>query len=597
MSIQSIISEDLSLAQVFQSFYRVPDYQREYVWGEADVKGERGDEVEQFLKDIFGEFEQANSSDAPEYFIGTIVVCMGEDNVFDLIDGQQRTTTSFLTLCALRDILSESNTDVPSTLKGQIADGNTDWKGVTVQRMRLDLQYEDANGVLNEYGNGRGYEARNEGTRSIQNLYNAYDAIREFLKDAFKNEPGDIGRFYGYFTNKVKLIRIKTPNVSRALKIFETINDRGVGLDAMDLLKNLLFMNANHSDFSKLKELWKELTQEIYKANEKPLRFLRYYLMASFNVDTKLREEEIYDWLTKNEKQTQHASNPLGFAERLKEAAKAYKNFVDGKNPKGVVEFGIKNTRSLGGSAVKQHFVLLLAGRHLDTALFTRFCYQIEEMMFVWLISGVSAKDYERIIVQAARELRKINNKSSFDDFEKKFFLEEKLKHSDDFQKEIETLSRWDFRKFRLKYFFAKITQYFDIRAYGAEGRVLSHYLDTKNDIEHIMPEDPNEGAINEFGERFDDNQLINRLGNLMLLEQSINRVIKNDAYSFKASKYVTSQFLLARCQEKLLNLGQDDKITKAMRLLNPAIKWNVQAIEERQLWLAKIALNVWNIK
>src|ERR1019366_9170942 len=49
---QSIKSEDMTLKRAFQDFYTVPDYQREYVWGEADGKGQRGDEVEQFLRDI-----------------------------------------------------------------------------------------------------------------------------------------------------------------------------------------------------------------------------------------------------------------------------------------------------------------------------------------------------------------------------------------------------------------------------------------------------------------------------------------------------------------------------------------------------------------
>jgi Protein of unknown function DUF262 len=75
---QAIHSEDMTLKRVLQDFYRVPDYQREYVWGEADPKGERGDEVEQFLNDINTEFEAATDENAPEYFIGTVVVCPSE---------------------------------------------------------------------------------------------------------------------------------------------------------------------------------------------------------------------------------------------------------------------------------------------------------------------------------------------------------------------------------------------------------------------------------------------------------------------------------------------------------------------------------------
>ncbi|WP_454887748.1 DUF262 domain-containing protein [Sphingomonas oryzagri] len=292
---KTIDSEDLSLAKVFQSFYRVPDYQREYVWGEKGPNGEGGDQVDQFLHDIQNEFETATDKDAPEYFIGTIVVWEPEDGLYDLIDGQQRTTTSFLTMCALRDAFIAVDADVPSTLNDQISSSSTDWQGETQHRMRLDLQYEDACGVLAEYGSGRGHLATRDGTRSIRNLANAYDTIREFLQDSFAGDPAQLKRFYGYFANKVKLIRIQTPSVSRALKIFETINDRGVGLDGMDLLKNLLFMNARPDQFAKLKTEWRELTQELFDAGEKPLRFLRYLILASYDVkDSKLREDDIY---------------------------------------------------------------------------------------------------------------------------------------------------------------------------------------------------------------------------------------------------------------------------------------------------------------
>jgi uncharacterized protein with ParB-like and HNH nuclease domain len=35
MGEQSIQSDDMTLKRVYQDFYRVPDYQREYVWGET----------------------------------------------------------------------------------------------------------------------------------------------------------------------------------------------------------------------------------------------------------------------------------------------------------------------------------------------------------------------------------------------------------------------------------------------------------------------------------------------------------------------------------------------------------------------------------
>lgn len=116
MTEQSIVSQDMTLKRLFQDFYRVPDYQREYVWGESDPKGDGGDQVNQFLADIHTEYEGATQHFAPEYFIGTIVVCAGQDQVFELIDGQQRTTTSYLTLCAIRDALQELGGNLPDDL-------------------------------------------------------------------------------------------------------------------------------------------------------------------------------------------------------------------------------------------------------------------------------------------------------------------------------------------------------------------------------------------------------------------------------------------------------------------------------------------------
>jgi hypothetical protein len=283
-----------------------------------------------------------------------------------------------------------------------------DWRGDTVSRYRLDLQYEDAGGILGRYADGESQAAARDGTRSIRNLGNAYDTIREFLQTTFGDDPAAIRRFYGYLINKVKIIRIETPTIAKALKIFETINDRGVGLDAMDLLKNLLFMNAKESEFGKLKELWKSLTDEIYRSGEKPLRFLRYYLLATFDVDSKLREDALYDWFQKNEAATKHASNPVGFAQRLLEAAKAYAQFARGNNPLGARENGIANTRLLGGKSIKQHFIVLLAGRHLPPAEFSRLADEIEKTLFVWLITGTAGKEYERRLVDAAHQLRGI---------------------------------------------------------------------------------------------------------------------------------------------------------------------------------------------
>lgn len=598
MSEQSIVSDDMSLKRVFQDFYRVPPYQREYVWGDSDAKDQGGDEVEQFMKDIFSEFESATKEFAPEYFIGTLVVCPSLDGVFDLIDGQQRTTTAFLTLCAIRDVFRDGGMQLPEDLPAQIAASSTDWQGDTVYRLRLDLQYEDAGGILEYYASSGGTNVPALSTRSIKNIVHAYDTIREFLTAQFVNNYAGLRRFYGYFSNKVKLIRIQTPSVDKALKIFETINDRGVGLDAMDLLKNLLFMNASPASFLKLKNTWKSITDEIYKSQEKPLRFLRYFLMSSYDIDLKLQENEIYSWFRRNERQTGHASDPIRFAGQLLIAAKAYRNFVENKNAFGISEPGLLNTRALGGRAVRQHFIMLLAGYQLPPSAFSALCVDIENLMFVWLVTNTPAKDYERSIIDGARKLRFVKTGPEYEKFSREFFYAQKALLASVFYESLTRLRSYQVRAFRLKYILSKLTQFVDLDGYGNSGSRtdLSHYMSGGNDIEHIMPETPSEKALGEFGEVVVDSEIIQSLGNLMLVERSVNRALGNKAYSEKINIYPSSQFLLVRCQAMHPPVGINDQITRATRKLAVYPTWSRAKIDERQKELARMAHEVWGV-
>ena len=503
---QSIQSEDMTLKRAFQEFYTVPDYQREYVWGEADAKAQRGDEVEQFLGDILAEYAIATEHNAPEYFIGTIVVWPNAEGVYELIDGQQRMTTSFLTLCAIRDALTEVQGALPDELPSQISAASMDWQGNTTRRERLSLQYEDSQGVLTHYAAGEWSIAPNAGTRSISNIAGAYSTIREFLRTQCQGDSLKLRKFYAYFTSKVKLIRIETPSVAKALKIFETVNDRGMGLDAMDLLKNLLFMNATSRQFATLKDRWKQIVDSLYGVKEKPLRFLRYFVFADFEVaDLKLQEDGIYDWFIANASQTGHKTDPLAFASRLLAAARAYAAFTTGHDAYGNYTEGIANTRILGGTAIKQHYILLMAGRHLSRDNFARLSKEIENLMFGYLITNTPTRDYERSLVEGARTLRNVSD-AQFSAFCEQYFNDRKSRISRPFGDTLRNMYFWQTRTFRLRYLLAKLTQAIDIRAYGEDGAYgdLRHYYNGKNDIEHIFPLKPGEGASKEFGESAD---------------------------------------------------------------------------------------------
>jgi uncharacterized protein with ParB-like and HNH nuclease domain len=105
---------------------------------------------------------------------------------------------------------------------------------------------------------------------SLDKLLGAYATIHALFDYNYKNLEA-LRKYWVYLANNVVFIQIST-DVSSALKIFETINERGVGLNSMDLLKNLLFTQVKPDKFTRLQGEWKKITSPLERHKEKPLR-------------------------------------------------------------------------------------------------------------------------------------------------------------------------------------------------------------------------------------------------------------------------------------------------------------------------------------
>lgn len=586
MGEQTINSEDITVGALFHDFYVVPDYQREYVWD--------GEQVEQLLQDIHA--ERGSAGAAPEYFIGSIVVCANAQGVFELIDGQQRMTTLFLMLCAVRDHLVVDTGSAPGGIATQIAHTTIDDGGRDVHRYRLALQYPDSGSVLTDLATGRAesIDLPPGATPSMRNLLAAYRCVRGFLRSELGGDANEVRRFYAYLCNNVKLIRIKAKDVAKALQIFETINDRGVGLDAMDLLKNLLFMNSGSAEFARLKETWKELQDTLHAAPEKPLRFLRYYILSQYE-ETVIREDEIYGWFADNADQCGYKRDPLGFAKGLLSAALAYKHFLHGNDAHGNPSWQLADLRYLGGRAARQHLILLLAGRGLAPELFQMLCREVEDLFFCYVVTRKPTRDFERIFAVWAAQLRKVTTRAQLEEVLATTFAKEKELLAPRFTKALETLATYDLQLYRLRYVLAKLSQHLELEAYGdgTAQRRLESYLE--HQIEHVYPQTPSSDAESEFGPRRDP-RVAQRLGNLLLIEPSINASLGNRPYSKKREVYPKSKLLLTRSLAERVKVGNATKIDRAVAALQPFATWNEAAVEQRQQQLARLACQVWGV-
>ena len=129
---------DLTVALCFKNFFIVPDYQREFVW-------ESRREVERLLSDVM---EAYNTDPNKEYFIGTTVV-YNNNGRYELIDGQQRTTTLFLILCAFRNLFAKRS--IPhNVIDSLICDYTYGPDKKQILLFHLELQYEEATNLLTD---------------------------------------------------------------------------------------------------------------------------------------------------------------------------------------------------------------------------------------------------------------------------------------------------------------------------------------------------------------------------------------------------------------------------------------------------------------
>lgn len=595
-----------SIEEAFREcFYIVPDYQREYVWTDK--------EVHQLLEDIG---EQIDASTTREYFIGTVLVSpTDQKNHYEVIDGQQRLTTFFLLLCALKHLFQGE--PQRQMIAGLISTSYVDSAGEVCTTLKLEPRYESAGEVMAKLVEldaepmavRAGIQASGIASfGSLENLVNAYSALYRYLKDNY-DDAAKLKKYWGYLANNVVFIQIST-DVSSALKIFETINERGVGLNPMDLLKNLLFTQVKQTQFTQLKDEWKKITKPLEKGKEKPLRFLRYFLMANYVIknergDSVVREDEIYDWFIAEDNAAlcDYAGKPFEFVRKVIRSVEHYLAFANGLGNDGKRSLAMDSLKRLAGGAFSLHYVLLLAAANFPKPLFDHFVAQLESFLFYYIFTKTPTKDLERSFSQWADELRAIaegsdpvKQKVQLNAFVADRFEKNMASKSQELADALKRFTLYSMQQYRTRYLLARLTQHVEMAFSGVKTPGSLEPF-TGLEIEHILPDNPKPElravwAEENQGAAYDDYK--NRLGNLTLLEKPINIVAGNDFYQEKQVEYGKSGNYMTRSLVALTEVGQNTSTSRINVKLRAFPSWNVSSIEKRHELLIALAQEVW---
>lgn len=266
--------------------FLIPDYQRPYAWEE--------DECQTLWDDIFSFAFPDNNKDSfkanDEYFLGAIVTYKNGRGQSEVIDGQQRLTTILLLLRAFYDRF-EHMADQPSKdMRKNISQciwrtdefGNADMANLKIDsEVATDDEKEEFLSILR-----RGVSSKTANSKYVKNYRFFETKINTFVDEY----PSYFAYLPARILNNCILLPIEADSQDTALRIFSTLNDRGLPLADADIFKAQFYKYYEKKDTkSEFIDNWKELssvTEKIFHpSNGTPMDELftkyMYYIRAS----------------------------------------------------------------------------------------------------------------------------------------------------------------------------------------------------------------------------------------------------------------------------------------------------------------------------
>ncbi|MHC3438506.1 DUF262 domain-containing protein [Natrialbaceae archaeon A-gly3] len=274
--------DNFSLSSVFsESYFVIPDYQRDYAWETANV--------EDLLEDIefvYGQNENTDQTEKVNHYFGTIVLeergtiepTEFEDyDQLGIVDGQQRITTVVIIVSTIIDELDRiaSNVDIDDKMrediqekKGNILEGYLRYEGIP--RLRLGgLAQEAYDKVILGNTDVEEYASKTDLVEAERKVLNAKQATKSQLQEWKAEKCSEVAEnkeasYYKFLKNIVRIItkrfevNIKiVKDVDEAARMFKVINNRGRGLCLHDKIRSHLVYCASQSDELESEEIYR----------------------------------------------------------------------------------------------------------------------------------------------------------------------------------------------------------------------------------------------------------------------------------------------------------------------------------------------------
>lgn len=621
-------SEPLSIQQIYQERrqYRVPFYQRAYVWNREDQWGRLWDDLQDKAE------IRLQGGKAVPHFMGAVVLepqkksgLLGVER-FHIIDGQQRLTTIQYVLVALCHVLREveqfsilplvenclTNAN-PETMEDKKIEYFKLWPTFKDQRQFVSAMTATALDQLRERfpeSFTRAGWLKKIGVAhppALEAIMFFRESMIEWVRDTAEF---DLVRRSMALASAVlmdlSIVCISLGEDDDAQVIFETLNGQGAKLLATDLIRNFIFMRADNDAAELYESLWLQFEAELWSENQSRGRLnrprLEWFVQSAVQAET---SEEIdigrlyvgYLKCVDGQPSLYSAAAQLSFLNRY---AEHYKNLVMGTGSSPIAVFGRRI--AVWDASPTHSLALKVAASNLDKDGQKEIFDCIESYLVRRAVCGLSRKNYNKVFSQ---QLKKWMNSNP----DPKLFREFLAEATGDG-------SRWP-RDEEFKQHWLNDSIY-PGRLDAAKLRAIFHRLETvmrsekteesvvlsldSLDIDHIMPQSwyaywslmdgtlvSNDEILSADNLRFstidlDERMLaiINRqshvpqIGNLTMLHYGVNRSLQNRAFEAKQQSFFEHSHL------------------QLNRELTKHSKWDEESIQQRSEVLFDFAREIW---
>ncbi len=231
---KTLEAHDKLIREIFEGSYQfeIPDYQRPYAW--------TTEQATELFDDLVSAMEDARNSGAvSQYFLGSIVLIKNDrEPVAMVVDGQQRLTTLTMLFAALRAAWEAASyaQGVRSVTPFLYEEGDEMLGKAT--GYRFTAREEDAVFFRQYIQEPGGIEKLVINTNKLEDSRLRYRENATLLLARTNTlSPDDRNALWKFLANDCSLVVISTPDLEAAYRIFSVLNNRGLDLAPIDIIK------------------------------------------------------------------------------------------------------------------------------------------------------------------------------------------------------------------------------------------------------------------------------------------------------------------------------------------------------------------------